>query len=310
MKEDIDGLRDSDAESHSEQIERLARTRQKKMNKRSNRKAKKTLLENENALYEQSISDFEDGDTNNSRTKALRDSCEFWFSYSNKRLFAMEHPANKISIKLKSNSSIGNHWPYNYLQSLLEHENRISKQFMKLDDMSLFTQERFSEFIKKRTEWQHRGLTQFLDTLLQGNWGDQQPEPPVTDQELLTQDVEIGLERKETVYFDTKREMSTWEICSSGGRPVHYLRADIVRAIIAFGNSGGGHVLVGVADNGTVVGLDRDIEVLQNKYVCSKPEAKDRITTSISDEISILAKGFNDLLNKVGFSTTISPSLK
>ena len=285
LKEDIDALNDLDAESNSEEIERLGKRRSQMMNNKQKKGKKKTLLENENALYEQSITDFEDDDTNNSRTKALRGSCEFWFSYSNKRLFAMEHPANKISIKLKSNSSIGKNWPHNYLQSLLAHENRISKQFMKLDDMSLFTPEKFPDFIKKRTKWQHQGLTKFLNSLFEGNWGDIQPESPITDQELLTQEVEIGLERKETVYFDVAREKSTWKVLKSRGKPIHYLRADIVRAIISFGNSGGGHVLVGVADDGNIVGLERDIEVLQNKYTCSITEAKEKITDAISGEV-------------------------
>lgn len=286
MKEIISALKDSDAEANLEEIERVTKNRAKLMKRRQKKSSKMHDLRNENQLYNNSIQQFDSTNNDELKTLALRNSCEFWFSYSKKRLIAMEHPANKISIKLKSNSSIGNRWPQSYLQTLLAHEKRISKQFMKLNDMSLFTPQKFREFIHERTKWQHAGLTSFLDSLLEGSWGEVEVEPPISDEEILTREVEIGIERKESMYFDTIREKSTWDILKSAGKPVHYLRSEVERAIIAFGNSGGGYVVLGVADDGTVVGMDRDIQLLRNKYTCSVAEAKDKITTTLSNQIS------------------------
>ena len=271
--------------SDEEAINRLKKARKKKTDKRYHLKKDLSEKEYEASKYEKSIEDYEASESVETRTQALQNACEFWFSYSSHRLSAIHHPANLVSIATKSNSSIGDDWPSDYLPRLLAHEKRISRQFMILDDLSLFNAENYSDFILKRTKWQHQALTKFLKSLLNGSWTDVQPQEEIKIEELLSQSAEIILERKATVYFDKKSNKSTWEILKNKGKSVHYLREAIVRAVLAFGNSGGGHVLVGVDDDGTIFGLEKDFEIIQSKYSCSENEARDEIIKSLSTQI-------------------------
>jgi hypothetical protein len=62
------------------------------------------------------------------------------------------------------------------------------------------------------------------------------------------------IEFKETMLFNTR-----------SGLKDKKLSAAVLRAIAAFHNTGGGQLLIGVADDGTVMGLDRDIKLLPHK---------------------------------------------
>ena len=136
---------------------------------------------------------------------------------------------------------------------------------------------------------QHNGLTSFLDSLINANWDCVEADYEISEEDLLNwSNGELGLERKETVYFDIKQNKSTWDILKRGGKSIHYLQKAIVRAILSFANSGGGYVIVGVNDDEEQIGLKRDIEIVQNKYECSYKKAKDMIIEGITQELIIV----------------------
>ena len=59
------------------------------------------------------------------------------------------------------------------------------------------------------------------------------------------------IERKETFHYDADTDKKNKE-----------RNLDVVKAVVAFMNSDGGHVYIGVHDNGDILGLDRDYQCM------------------------------------------------
>lgn len=293
IAESITHLNDSE-EDNTEEIASQKKHR-KAIMKRKNDISRNIVKKNEEAgKYISAIDKYNQAGTNESKAEALASACEFWYSWCNKKAMAVNHPANKVSIKRGTNSAIGNSWPEDYLNTLLPHESRIQKQFIDLSDMSLFDRTNFADFINSRLSLQHRKLIEFFDSLYEGTWTEVSPqsenEPAIED--LIADDAELLAERKETIFYDVTRGDATWNLLKNGDKAIDYLLHSVVRAVLAYGNSGGGYVIVGVADTEGVVGLERDINLIREKYEISKIGAKDKISQYINQALISCSQAF------------------
>ena len=83
--------------------------------------------------------------------------------------------------------------------TIMEHQNRIKKQFMILDYH--YSPENYTEFITKRTMWQDKGLTSFLDSLINANWDSVEADYEISEEITFWSNGPLGLERNFSMYI-------------------------------------------------------------------------------------------------------------
>ena len=65
---------------------------------------------------------------------------------------------------------------------------------------------------------------------------------------------------------------------------------EVIEAVVAFANSKGGHIYIGVADNGDILGVDMPSETIQNYINTIKQATQPTIIVDI-ELINNLSKG-------------------
>lgn len=157
--------------------------------------------------------------------------------------------ANRAVITPRSNQKISNKLPAEYLPRVAElHPDALGGQFIP-EEESLWEIENYEEFLAVRRDLIANELNAFIDQLIR----EEREDDGVDPEELVMQEEGKRLEFKETLLYHTYKESADSE-----------LRAQAVKEICAFMNSEGGYLVIGVADDGTVRGIDRDLQLMDD----------------------------------------------
>lgn len=159
---------------------------------------------------------------------------------------AVNEIANRAFLTAATNQQISDREPARYLAEIEErHPGALPAQFVPMQP-ELWEVERFPDFLAARREIMARKLNEFMDSLIS------QPEEthrrPITD--LIGQGESFVLEFKSTLQWDAIRNEQ-----NKG------LRQSSLKTVNAFMNSQGGTLLIGVEDDGSIYGLDRDLSL-------------------------------------------------
>jgi len=107
--------------------------------------------------------------------------------------------------------------------------------------------EHYADFLEARRELMARKLNEFMASLVVEP--QEKRERPL--EELITLDESATLEFKSTLQWDVVQN-----------QPNKHLRQSVIKTVAAFLNSEGGILVVGVDDDKSVLGLDRDLKLL------------------------------------------------
>jgi len=157
--------------------------------------------------------------------------------------------ANRALITPRSNQKISNKLPSDYLPEVAEiHPRALEGQFIPTEE-SLWKIENYEEFLAVRRERIADEFNAFIDKLIRGEKEDDGVDP----EEIVSREEGKHLEFKETLLYHTYKESPDTE-----------LRAQAVKEICAFMNTEGGYLVIGVSDDGTVKGIDRDLKLMDD----------------------------------------------
>jgi predicted HTH transcriptional regulator len=116
-------------------------------------------------------------------------------------------------------------------------------------DESLWSVDRFEDFLAERRRPIAEGINEFMESLIA-----EEPEPLSTIEDLIARGESLGVEYKSSLRWDYRENQVN-----------KALTKVVAKTLAAFMNSQGGTLLIGVADDGEVVGLDKDFETLGSK---------------------------------------------
>ncbi len=159
---------------------------------------------------------------------------------------AVNEIANRAFLTADSNVPLANTLPEEYLPGVEErYPGVLAQQFIPMEP-SLWRIDRYPEFLAARRELIARKMNEYMDSLIS------EPEP--THHRPIAELVQIGeshvLEFKSTLQWDVVQE-----------KPNPPLRRQVLKTIAAFMNSQGGTLVIGVEDDGTPLGLARDLQL-------------------------------------------------
>lgn len=131
----------------------------------------------------------------------------------------------------------------NYLSSVIEKFPKALAQQCIPEDETLWELENYEKFLAER----RRVLSKALNEFLEGITSTEETTTPVTIEEMIAEGESDELEFKSSLRWDLR------EGCLN-----KKLEEVIQKTVAAFANSDGGTLLIGVADDGEVLGLDND----------------------------------------------------
>ncbi len=127
----------------------------------------------------------------------------------------------------------------------------LSRQFIPMEP-ELWKLERFDSFLIARRETIARKINEFMNALVS--------EPLAVHAHPLSELIQLGesatLEFKSTFQWDVVQNRQNAE-----------RRHDVLKTIAAFLNSSGGTLVIGVEDNGNILGLGKDLKLVNNKNI-------------------------------------------
>ncbi|MEA3403084.1 MAG: DUF262 domain-containing protein [Armatimonadota bacterium] len=155
--------------------------------------------------------------------------------------------ANRAFLTADSNVSLGDTPPSEYLPAIAEqYPGALEKQFVPTDP-HLWRLDHYEEFLEARRQLIANAINQFMaDTM-----GDQAPPAPETVQDLIHAGESQRVEFKSSLRWDMRQEQVN-----------KALEQVIVKTIAGFLNSYGGKLVVGVSDDGHVLGIEHDLQTL------------------------------------------------
>jgi hypothetical protein len=174
--------------------------------------------------------------------------------------------ANRAFLTAETNWELANESPEVYLPKVEEkYPGALVKQFIPMDP-ALWKVERYPDFLDARRQLIAQRIDNFMDGLI--------TEPEVVHHRPLTELVSLGesatLEFKSTLQWDVVRNHVNKD-----------LRFSVLKTIAAFLNSAGGTLVIGVEDDGHILGLERDLQVVQG----SQDRFEQTLMNLVSDRI-------------------------
>lgn len=136
-----------------------------------------------------------------------------------------------------------------YLSAVKEQFPKALAQQCIPDDPALWQIERYEEFLEERRKLLARQLNKWLE----GITDTEESAVPVTVEDLIKEGESDGLEFKSSLRWDIKQ-----------GEINKKLEEVIVKTVSAFANSQGGVLLIGVDDDGQIIGIEHDYVSLGN----------------------------------------------
>lgn len=158
--------------------------------------------------------------------------------------------ANLAFLTKQANIKISAADPLAYLKAIKRRDPRaLEAQFIPMDE-SLWTVEKFPEFLAARRALIAKGINAFMDGLLA------EPEQAATKiEDLIAQGENEQVEYKSSLRWDHREEKVT-----------KIPQKAAAKTMAAFFNSPkGGTLLIGLKDNGEVLGIEHDLRSLGNK---------------------------------------------
>jgi hypothetical protein len=154
--------------------------------------------------------------------------------------------ANFAFISSATNQAFSNKTPDVYLPGIIEARGVEALDGQRVpNNPSLWTLDRYSQFLAERRLLLAKTVNDFIEIVSSTR------QPLVEVEGLIAAGENDGLELKETARFNTHTSGVDKE-----------LEKEVVRAVAAFMNSGGGTLIIGVNDAGIPTGLDRDLKTL------------------------------------------------
>jgi hypothetical protein len=157
--------------------------------------------------------------------------------------------ANLAFLTKQANLKISNSDPLGYLHEVEDRfPGALAEQFVPMD-ASLWSVDRFEDFLAERRRLIAEGINEFMESLIAD-----EPEPLSTIEDLILRGESLGVEYKSSLRWDYRENQVN-----------KALTKVVAKTLAAFMNSQGGTLLIGVADDGDVLGLDKDFESLGAK---------------------------------------------
>jgi len=155
--------------------------------------------------------------------------------------------ANMAFLTAETNRTLANTPPEDYLPKVAaKYPDALAKQFVPMDP-ALWRVERFADFLEARRDLIARKITEFMKALI--------AEPEVTRKRPIADLLKLG----ESATLEFKSTLQ-WDVVQ--GKLNKELRLMVLKTMAAFLNSEGGTLVIGVEDDGTVLGLHHDLTTL------------------------------------------------
>jgi uncharacterized protein YaaQ len=152
--------------------------------------------------------------------------------------------ANRAYLTADSNIDLSNTPPEDYLPEVeKKYPGALKKQFIPMDP-ELWRIERYTDFLEARREMMARKINEFMDALI--------AEPEVLFEKSIEELILLG----ESATLEFKSTLQ-WDVIQSSINK--NLRFSSLKTIAGFLNSAGGTLIIGVEDDGNVIGLGNDL---------------------------------------------------
>ncbi len=161
--------------------------------------------------------------------------------------------ANRVFLTARSNiSEISNREPKTYLPEIIRNfgSKALEDQLIPLNQ-ELWDINRYEDFLAKRRKLIAKEINKFIESFKE--IGEERKEKPTLSNYLKSGESSI-LEFKSSVRWDYYQERVNKD-----------LEQVIVKTIAAFMNTEGGTLLIGVNDDGEIIGIEKDINTLRKK---------------------------------------------
>lgn len=181
--------------------------------------------------------------------------------------------ANRAFLTAETNLNLSNKSPEEYLPEVEQNfPGALIKQFVPIDK-SLWSIDKYSVFLGKRRALIACKINDFMKTLIQ------EPEAIYTRSVIEL----IGLGESATLEFKSTLQ---WDLIQNHVNKD--LRHSVLKTIVSFLNSNGGTLVIGVEDDGAMIGLDLDLKQLNN----SIDKFEQLLTSLLIDYIGPQYSGF------------------
>jgi len=205
--------------------------------------------------------------------------------------------ANRAFLTADTNLKLGNTPPEEYLPKVeQQYPGALVKQFIPMKP-ELWKVGRFNDFLAARRELIAIKINELMNSLVT------EPEKYVerSADDLRTLGESATLEFKSTLRWDVVQQCVNKD-----------LQFSVLKTIVAFLNSGGGTLIIGVEDNGSVFGLDNDLRTLKkNTLDVFQQTLVNLIVKNIGVEFSSSAKiRFETVENSNVCIVDVDPAVK
>jgi hypothetical protein len=174
--------------------------------------------------------------------------------------------ANRAFLTPDTNIEISNRLPEEYFPEVeLRYPGALTKQFIPMDQ-SLWKVSRFEAFLQARRELIALKFNGFLASLI--------TKPQIMHERPIMDLIKLG----ESATLEFKSTLQ-WDVVQN--KQMVPLRKQVLKTIGAFLNSSGGTLVIGVEDNGEILGLTNDLSFTHN----SIDKFLNLLSTLITDEI-------------------------
>jgi uncharacterized protein YaaQ len=157
--------------------------------------------------------------------------------------------ANRAFLTAETNQGLADQSPEVYLPQVeAAYPGALAKQFIPMDP-TLWTIERFPDFLEARRSLIAQKINGFMDALI--------TEPQVVHKRPIGDLISLG--ESATLEFKSTFQWDIVQSCVNRD-----LRLSVLKTIAAFLNSDGGTLVIGVEDNGSVCGIEDDLKLVRN----------------------------------------------
>ena len=160
--------------------------------------------------------------------------------------------ANRVFLTSDSNVSLSNQDPGSYLPQVKRRYPRALVKQLIPKDPELWKLDRYEDFLNERRRLIAAAINELMDGLLKETL----TPAPLTLDDFIKAGESSALEFKATLRWDTRTRQANKELTKV-----------VVKAIAGFLNTEGGILLIGVDDDGTVVGIEEDFKALKRQDI-------------------------------------------
>lgn len=206
--------------------------------------------------------------------------------------------ANRAFLTADTNNLISNTYPEKYLPEIeSKYPGALSKQFIPMQP-ELWKIEKYSDFLEARRQLIAIKYNEYLRTLVS--------KPVKVKDKPIIEIVSLG----ESVNLEFKSSLQ-WDIVRNEKNKV--LRKSVLKTIVAFLNSEGGTLVIGVEDNKSVCGLEMDLSLVDHSEDKFLVLLNNLFNDNIGPEFSSLIKATIEPINgtkvcKVNVERSLLPS--